>query len=321
MKKLLEKYENSFNKENELIKNIDSEIYFIHKFKKSKLFSKKIEKIINDSENNKYKYWSFIESLNTVVANVIMSFILLIIISYIPKINNGTFELGDIILMLNLMIFLTQPLLTIGNQMQLLKSNKNIINFFKNLESNTVESKERIKNIKLNDYTLKFEKILLNKIHYEFKNNIYVLKGSNGSGKTTLMKDIVFNPKISNILINNIEKKINYERMLYVSNEFKFCDDIFNNDIFINKNYSDLSNGEKQIEIFKLIIKHINDFDFIVFDESFSYIDIKTRKKIYDYISKIKNKIIIVIKHDDIILLNAIELEINEGVLYENINH
>lgn len=166
-----------------------------------------------------------------------------------------------------------------------------------------------------------------------------VLTGETGSGKTTIGKLIsrLYDPIYGNILIDDIDLKnynlFSFRRSIgYVPQEsFLFSDSIYNNialgcidgishykvysaariamiendilnfrngyETIIGERGVTLSGGQKQrICIARAIIRKPK---IVIFDDSFSAIDQKTRKSIIFYIKeKLKNSTIIIITHD-----------------------
>lgn len=213
--------------------------------------------------------------------------------------------------------------------------------------------------------------IIFNNLNFSFNDRDYILKninlkikknskvmivGESGSGKSTLFRLLkkyygvrdnkVF---INNIDINNYNKKILNEDIIYLSqNEILFNDTLYNNLIFddsdsskllditkmcyvdkimdsnlgfnmlIEENGFNLSGGEKQrIMLARALLKN---FEILIIDEGLNQIDINLERKILKNIfKKFKNKTIIIISHrlDNLDLFDNL-IQIEKGVVIKN---
>ncbi len=188
-----------------------------------------------------------------------------------------------------------------------------------------------INNIKINNLNFSYEdKKVLNNISLELENGLYSIVGLSGSGKSTLAKILAKIEKndntvlINNISLNDINYKNYYKRMCYISNNtYIFNQSIKNSflmyrkdikeyemlnllklvkleyltlDLVINDSISNISGGERQR--LALAFYLANDYDFYIFDEATSNIDIKSEEIILDIIKQLSvNKIILLISH------------------------
>ena len=179
--------------------------------------------------------------------------------------------------------------------------------------------------------------------------------GESGSGKSTLFKLLkkyysVKNNKvfINDIDINNYDKKILNENIMYLSqNEILFNDTLYNNLIFddsdssklleitkmcyvdefmdnnlgfnmlIEENGFNLSGGEKQrIMLARALLKK---FEILIIDEGLNQVDINLERKILKNIfKKYKDKTIIVVSHrlDNLDLFDNL-IKIEKGVVVD----
>lgn len=169
------------------------------------------------------------------------------------------------------------------------------------------------------------------------KGEIYGIIGESGAGKSTIAKMIVrlLDPSSGKIYINSISSEcINLytlrEKIGYIMQDTLFFNDTILNNIFLDQRenletlcaYSqdleiydeimdfplqwetvlcedsqNISGGQKKrIDILRSIVKNVN---VLIFDESFSGIDIHKRSEIHSFIRQIKEKyIILIISHD-----------------------
>ena len=222
-----------------------------------------------------------------------------------------------------------------------------IINEFKNGD---IEFK------KLN-FTFNDRDYILKNINLKIKKNSKVMiVGESGSGKSTLFKLLkkyysVKNNKvfINNMDINNYNKEILNENIMYLSqNEVLFNDTLYNNLIFddsdtsefleitkmcyieefldnnlgfnmlIEENGFNLSGGEKQrIMLARALLKK---FEILIIDEGLNQLDINLERKILKNIfKKYKYKTIIIISHrlDNADLFDNL-IKIEKGVVIKN---
>ena len=226
-------------------------------------------------------------------------------------------------------------------------TNKNgIINEFKNGDI-------EFKNL---DFTFNDRDYILKNINLKIKKNSKVMVvGESGSGKSTLFKLLkkyysVKNNKvfINNIGINNYDKKVLNENIMYLSqNEILFNDTLYNNLIFddsdssklleitkmcyvdqfmdnnlgfnmlIEENGFNLSGGEKQrIMLARALLKN---FEILIIDEGLNQVDINLERKILKNIfKKYKDKTIIVVSHrlDNLDLFDNL-IRIEKGVVVD----
>jgi len=201
---------------------------------------------------------------------------------------------------------------------------------------------EPFEELKISNLVVQSKNFTSKKISFNFKKDGYnVIVGPNGVGKTTLIKSVVTPTLILEGSISNERgEMIQKEDVLYLHQnatllptsiknnitlsldkenfEIKdalskvFFDDklelIINSlDKWANSEFNDsgldLSGGEVQ----RLLLSRIflTDKPIILIDEAFTEIDLTSRRQIYSNISKMKNKIIIIISHDDIAIKYA----------------
>lgn len=196
------------------------------------------------------------------------------------------------------------------------------------------DGKEEITNIndiKINNLDFSYDdKKILNNISIKLEKGLYSIVGLSGSGKSTLAKILAKIEKnnntvlINNNLLNNIKTTKYYKKMCYISNntyifnqsirdsflmyrndikEFEMINllklvklEYLSLDLVINDSISNISGGEKQR--LALAFYLANDYDFYIFDEATSNIDISSEEIILDIIKDLSiNKIILLISH------------------------
>lgn len=207
------------------------------------------------------------------------------------------------------------------------------------LEKNGSIELDRINELKLVDVNFSYDKHmqtkLINNFSYSFKsNNIYVLTGDNGSGKTTLLHIIIglLQPIDGSIIINekynlsDLDKlRMRKEHIAISSTDFaKISESFYNNvickldikkdirsEIFKNfsedikdKQFDELSCGEMKKK--ELLIILAKDADIYILDEPTLGLDSNSKKIIIEYLNILKkNKIIILVSHDQEIINNS----------------
>lgn len=178
--------------------------------------------------------------------------------------------------------------------------------------------------LKVNDYTLAFDQLLLENVNFEIKSNEKVaIVGANGTGKTSLFNDIFEHTKESIVLADDI--KIGYLSQLqnktlndsntiadeFFSIGFKSYDDIreyissygFKKDL-INQNISALSGGEKNI--LQLAKISANKTNMLLLDEPTSHLDTYSQLALEKAIKNYKGAILMV-SHDFYSIVNCMD--------------
>ena len=198
-------------------------------------------------------------------------------------------------------------------------------------EAGTIELKN-ITKVSMNNLSFGYEEnAILKNINLEFTPGLYSLVGLSGSGKSTIAKlfSNILDPVDGEIKINdiNIEEYTRYsfyDKVAYISattyifhqsirESFKFYNPEIDEatmqkllkkvklehldlDYVIQEDSTNLSGGEKQRLALALYLS--KSFDFYIFDEVTSNIDIESEEIILDIIKEIsKNKIVLMISH------------------------
>jgi ABC-type bacteriocin/lantibiotic exporter with double-glycine peptidase domain len=195
-----------------------------------------------------------------------------------------------------------------------------------------------IRNIKLKNVSFKYDSVLLlEDINLNLEKDICGIIGESGIGKSTIAKLIVrlLNPDsgeicINDILIDHINLSNLRKEIGYIMQDTLFFNDTILNNVFFDehKDYNKLeefsrnlmiydeimrfseqwetvlcedsqniSGGQKKrIDILRNVLKNAS---VLIFDETFSGIDIRKKCEIYEFIQRIKKDyIIIIISHD-----------------------
>lgn len=211
---------------------------------------------------------------------------------------------------------------------------KKVIKLLEQKEEKRINKElENISNVSLEKVAFSYDqKNVLENINIKLDKGFYSIVGVSGSGKSTIAKlfinDIKANEgivKINQTDINEVSLSSFYKKMCYVSNNtylfhqsikesFKFYNnsiseekmkellrivklDYFTDlDYVINDTSTNISGGEKQRLILAFYLA--NEYDFYIFDEATSNIDVDSEKIILDVIKEIaKEKIVLFISH------------------------
>lgn len=247
--------------------------------------------------------------------------------------SKGYITVGMLIASTQLLNSIFDPIGKISNYKNLIKTCKNIIEDFDSkleIKAENLNSLDTdINEISFENIGLKFnEKVIFDNFSKTFnKNNVYALIGKSGTGKSSLAKLLLKyykkdlydgNIKINGNDLEMISSDSIYSKIAYIQkNDFLLEESIENNILLgrektgnfnstlellninslSNKTDNNLSFGEKQrVDIARFII---NDYDVYIFDEPTSNLDPETSKLIYEYIFSLKNKIVIVITHNN----------------------
>lgn len=193
-----------------------------------------------------------------------------------------------------------------------------------------------IESIFIEDLSLNFsnEKTIFERLNINFEmGKKYAIVGESGRGKSTLVKLIMkyYNSeqysgkiRINDCDVNEIASKSLYEKIAYVQRNDFFVDGTVRDNIVLNRPLSEkqhelyerlnfnktflnkpielgsrnhVSSGEKQrVDIARFLVR---DYDAMIFDEPTSNLDLLTRNMIFDLIFALKDKLVIVITHED----------------------
>lgn len=186
---------------------------------------------------------------------------------------------------------------------------------------NAVEEKTALK---VNNYSVGFDEILLENVNFEIKSNDKVaIIGLNGTGKTTLLKDIYKNdnpaieidPDIEVAYLSQLQSEILNESNTileeFLDAGFKTYDDvecyISNYDFepeLLNQKIESLSGGEKNIlQLAKISASKAN---MLLLDEPTSHLDTYSQLALEEAIKKY-NGAILMISHDYYSIINCVD--------------
>lgn len=160
------------------------------------------------------------------------------------------------------------------------------------------------------------------------KNGIYIIVGANGAGKTTLAKRILqankniccmmkqddnqileHEPVLTNITMNEISD----ERVINFLKEKQL-------DYLLTKKSKFLSGGEKRL--INLLRVVLSNQEVLILDEPSNDLDIDVFDKAKEIIYQVaKNKIVLLITHDDCFTKFDKKLEITKNKIYDTIEN
>lgn len=212
---------------------------------------------------------------------------------------------------------------------------------------------EKINEIKLENIKFKYDEIdILNGVSLKLQKGFNSIIGVSGSGKSTLAKlcskiERVNSGKIlvNSQNINEINSEFFYKKTCYISNNtylfhqtirelFKFYNrdvkeekmlsilkelklEHFSLDLKINNQNSNISGGEKQRLVLAFYL--VNEYDFYIFDEATSNIDIESEEIILNKIYELaKEKIVLFISHRLKNVINSKKIYyLRDGIIIE----
>ena len=201
-----------------------------------------------------------------------------------------------------------------------------IIAFLNQPTANTILCKDFNKEISIENVSINYENFCINNLNLVFeKGKKYVIIGHSGSGKSSTIKAIskslnlssgkikIDNKDIDELDLSTLIACVNQTENLFLADFLSNISifDTYKTDniksfsklmdlktwesIASSENCSTLSGGEKQITS---ILRALNmETPILLLDEPYSAIDIKTAKKINDYLLSLKDKTIILITH------------------------
>ena len=172
--------------------------------------------------------------------------------------------------------------------------------------------------IELKNINKSFDKKIIDNFNYTFySNNVYMISGKTGSGKSTLLsiiaKEALFQGEV---IYKDFSNKINLfaysfkndlldyltglDNLLFVTSDLDKIKELasyFKISDLLDRKVYEYSNGEYQrLSIIRLLL---SDKPVLLLDEPTSALDDINKKRVYDYLYKIKDgKIIIIISHD-----------------------
>ena len=334
----------------ETVKGINIESNIIDKFEKK--YVNLLKQVF------KYENLYFIQNLFKDLINNI-GFIIITLVGCILVIDKKI-ELGTLFTFSALLMYFLEPIKNIINLDQTIKEAK--ISLRRVLDIITYENKDIGILNKFTNGDIKFTNLnfSFNDRDYILKNvNLFIKKGSkvmvvgkSGSGKSTLFKLLMkyYNTEnncisIDEIDINNYNKKIIRENILYIGQqEILFNDTLYNNLVFESNNSSildisniccineimdsnlgfntlieengfNLSGGERQrIMLARALLRK---FNILIIDEGLSQVDIDMERRILKKMfMRFKDKTIIVISHrlDNLDLFDSV-IKLEKGVI------
>lgn len=243
-----------------------------------------------------------------------------------------------------------QVLIDFGNDVQKCKASYDRLNELLQIKSNHVGNKKlnEVNIICVKDLSFAYPNAeSLFYVNYQFeKGNIYRIQGKNGSGKSTLLQVLtgVFEQDYQGyICVDGIDVK-NLDWNTFLSNHVSVCmqepfilEDTLLYNLALDKEYNqqlkdllmgfhlgELSNQMDQIlhplnlglsggqrQKIGLIRTLYSDADVLIFDEPISALDVESKQYFKNYLSKIQDKIILLVSHDDLEGLNYKSLHLS----------
>ena len=271
---------------------------------------------------------------------LLINHLLPILITYISVmfIFSNEMSIGNMMLFLSLISYLTSPIEKLGNiimsypKIKILTREINYVLNYTKLKNNYKGYYDNLENIKIQDFKFALQKgkNIINIKNMNFSNSIQII-GPSGSGKTTLLNALAGNLKNEGILGNNIplkewnlkeyKEQIFYEASEYIPNitlgKFILGNNYENIKMFMENiskiSYdlpfklslddeleNNLSNfSSGQQQIIRLLPLLANKYRYIILDESMNNIDPNFRNKFLDTIMDFQDQAkFIVVEHN-----------------------
>lgn len=257
-RKIKKSYDKYLEKDSEQLKRMKEyldAILIIKNNNEEKEYLDRMKKVF-DEQNYSWKQVSILNNLSAFIANsgVILSQISGIFIS-LSFYTNGYITVGKFIALMQLTMFINQPVIALINAVIGINSMKEINKYIENnndeieIDTNLDEqiNFKKIKIRNLNYQYIKGENIFLNNVNINFENGKkYLIIGESGSGKSTLAKilmkyfnDFIGDIEIDNISLRNISEKIVNKNIFYIPQKVFIFNDTVRDNIDIKKLHTD----------------------------------------------------------------------------------
>ncbi|CAM3111789.1 ATP-binding cassette domain-containing protein [Streptobacillus ratti] len=310
-KKMEKAYLEYIEKDNEQLKKMKEyfdAILIIKNNNEEKEYSLRMNEVLEE-QNFLWKKTSILSSLSAFIANsgVILSQFSGIFISIYFYIN-GFIPLGSLIALIQLTMFINQPVISLINSVIGINSMKEINEYIENVNNDINEKKSNnfeFDNIEIKDLNFEYikgKKVFKNNINMTFnKGKKYLIIGESGGGKSTFLKilmkylenfdgDILINNKS----LNDINEEDINNNIFYIPQKIHIFSDTIKNNIDIKNKHSeaDILKCMKEVKLENLIKKEhgINE----VIGEEINTISGGEAARLYIVKAKLSSKNIII---------------------------
>ncbi|WP_331250258.1 ABC transporter ATP-binding protein [Streptobacillus moniliformis] len=310
-KKMEKSYREYIEKDNEQLKKMKEyfdSILIIKNNNEENEFSLKMNDVLEE-QNFLWKKTSILGNLSAFIANsgVILSQFAGIFVSILFYKNNYI-SLGSLIALIQLTMFINQPVINLINSIIGINSMGEINNYIENINFDVEEKKS---------YYFDFNNIDIVNLNYEytedkkvFKDNLnmrfeqgkkYLIIGESGSGKSTFLKilmkyleDFKGEILVDNISLKDINEETLNKNISYIPQKIHIFSDTIKNNIDIKNRYSEseILNSMREVNLDKLIKKEdgINS----IIGEEINTISGGEAARLYIVKAKLSNKKIII---------------------------
>lgn len=258
------------------------------------------------------------------------------------RVYAGYYQIGTGIVLISYSTMITGPIVYLNSILSNIKNSLSSIDIIRSLEEKNkavaIAPDEEIKEILFDEVNYSVnDREIFRSLSFKIKKGEKVaILGQSGKGKSTIvsliLKDIALssgNIFINGHDINSISKDWLYRHIAVLSQtstlfsdtieeNIRLGNNLFNRknleeilhkvrlplklDYKIEENATNVSQGEKERILLARIIAHGKDKDFIILDEPFEGLDIKTRNEILIFLKEyLKNKTVCIITHRDAI--------------------
>lgn len=312
-KKMEKAHSDYIEKDNEQLKKMKEyldAILIIKNHNEEKEYSSKMDKVL-DEQNTLWKKVSILGNTSAFIANsgVILSQFSGILISILFY-TKGYLELGSLIALIQLTMFVNQPVINLINATIGISSMNEMNEYIEEVHKNFERELENTNNIKFNKIEVKNLNYQYNENKQVFFNDIstifekgkkYLIIGESGSGKSTFIKILLkyltnFSGEINvdNIPLNDITEKTINENIFYIPQKLFIFSDTIKNNIDIKNEYNNnlIFETIKEMNLENIINKKEGLFSLI--GEEINEISGGEKARLYIVKAKLSSKEIII---------------------------